>query len=96
MVMTSLFDNLLDTFFPAPTQKDYALQPAASTPSNVSTQAEVRSKYATLDRITEESEHCQVCDTEIKTMSFKGTGLCSTNCLKAHTGEKPVEAAIAP
>lgn len=37
------------------------------------------SKYDTLDRITEEPEHCKICGTEILTMTWKGTGVCGDN-----------------
>lgn len=52
----------------------------------IPTDLERRVKYATLDRITEEPEYCGVCTAEIKTMSFKGTGVCGDRCRKARAG----------
>lgn len=57
----------------------------------VVTDAERKDKYASLDRITDAPEWCDVCTSEIKVQCFKGTGACSTNCEKYRKGEKPVE-----
>lgn len=48
-------------------------------------------KYDTLEPITEVPEYCTnpECKTQIKTMTFKGTGVCGINCQKIVHPEPP-------
>jgi hypothetical protein len=41
-------------------------------------------------------EHCSVCTEEIKTMTFRGTGVCCEDCRKVRAGEHDEERALAP
>lgn len=41
------------------------------------------SKYNSLEPLTDVLEFCSICDTQIRSMAFKGSGVCGDICLKA-------------
>lgn len=49
----------------------------------------MNNKYDTLDKVTEVPEYCAVCKNEIKTMTYRGTGVCGINCNKVMHPEQP-------
>lgn len=47
-------------------------------------------KYDSIAPITEMPEYCEACLTKVTTMTFKGSGVCSTICLNHRDGDQKI------